>query len=31
VLLSVDEAVSPDLIAKVRGLAGVKTVMGLSF
>src|SRR6195952_2452161 len=30
-LLSVDEAVSPELIAKVRGLAGVKTVMGLSF
>ncbi|MDB5677058.1 phosphoglycerate dehydrogenase [Sphingomonas bacterium] len=30
-LLSVDEAVTPDLIAKVRGLAGVKTVMGLSF
>ncbi|MBN8809599.1 MAG: phosphoglycerate dehydrogenase [Sphingomonas sp.] len=30
-LLSVDDAVSPELIAKVRGLAGVKTVMGLSF
>jgi D-3-phosphoglycerate dehydrogenase len=30
-LLSVDEAVTPELIAKVRGLAGVKTVMGLSF
>nr|WP_299852981.1 phosphoglycerate dehydrogenase [Sphingomonas bacterium] len=30
-LLSVDEAVSPELIAKVRALAGVKTVMGLSF
>jgi D-3-phosphoglycerate dehydrogenase len=31
VLLSVDEAVTQELIAKVRGLAGVKTVMGLSF
>jgi len=31
VLLSVDDAVTPDLIGKVRGLAGVKTVMGLSF
>ena len=31
VLLSVDDAVSAELIAKVRGLAGVKTVMGLSF
>ncbi|RDE05936.1 phosphoglycerate dehydrogenase [Sphingomonas aracearum] len=30
-LLSVDEAVTPELIAEVRGLAGVKTVMGLSF
>ncbi|MBN8817000.1 MAG: phosphoglycerate dehydrogenase [Sphingomonas sp.] len=30
-LLSVDDAVTPELIAKVRGLAGVKTVMGLSF
>jgi D-3-phosphoglycerate dehydrogenase len=30
-LLSVDDAVSPELIAKVRGLAGVKTAMGLSF
>ena len=30
-LLSVDDAVTPELIAKVRGLAGVKTAMGLSF
>ncbi len=30
-LLSVDEQVTPELIAKVRALAGVKTVMGLSF
>jgi D-3-phosphoglycerate dehydrogenase len=30
-LLSVDDAVTPDLIAKVRELAGVKTVRGLSF
>jgi D-3-phosphoglycerate dehydrogenase len=30
-LLSVDEAVTQELIAKVRALAGVKTVMGLSF
>src|SRR3569623_1863088 len=30
-LLSVDDAVTPDLIAKVRALAGVKTVMGLAF
>ena len=30
-LLSVDEAVTPELIAKVRALAGVKTVMGLAF
>ena len=30
-LLSVDDAVTPDLIAKVRSLAGVKTVRGLSF
>jgi D-3-phosphoglycerate dehydrogenase len=30
-LLSVDDAVTPELIAKVRALAGVKTVMGLSF
>jgi len=30
-LLSVDEPVTQDLIAKVRALAGVKTVMGLSF
>ncbi|THD38376.1 MAG: phosphoglycerate dehydrogenase [Sphingomonas sp.] len=30
-LLSVDDPVTPELIAKVRGLAGVKTVMGLSF
>ena len=30
-LLSVDEPVTPELIAKVRALAGVKTVMGLSF
>ena len=30
-LLSVDEAVDADLIARVRELAGVKTVMGLSF
>jgi D-3-phosphoglycerate dehydrogenase len=30
-LLSVDEAVDADLIARVRQLAGVKTVMGLSF
>lgn len=31
VLLSVDEAVTNDLIANVRALPGVKTVMGLSF
>ena len=30
-LLSIDDAVSLELIAKVRGLAGVKTAMGLSF
>ncbi|MFA5967868.1 MAG: phosphoglycerate dehydrogenase [Sphingomonas sp.] len=30
-LLSVDEAVTPELIAEVRGLAGVKTVMALAF
>jgi len=30
-LLSVDDAVTAELIAKVRALAGVKTVMGLSF
>jgi D-3-phosphoglycerate dehydrogenase len=30
-LLSVDEAVDANLIARVRELAGVKTVMGLSF
>jgi D-3-phosphoglycerate dehydrogenase len=30
-LLSVDEPVDADLIARVRQLAGVKTVMGLSF
>ena len=30
-LLSVDNAVTPELIAKVRALAGVKTVMGLAF
>jgi len=30
-LLSVDEAVDAELIARVRQLAGVKTVMGLSF
>ncbi|WP_404367139.1 phosphoglycerate dehydrogenase [Sphingomonas sp. MMS24-J45] len=30
-LLSVDDAVTPELIAKVRALAGVKTVMGLAF
>ncbi|MEP9402969.1 phosphoglycerate dehydrogenase [Sphingomonas sp. VNH70] len=31
VLLSVDEAVSPELVAKVRALPGVKTVMPLTF
>ncbi|OYY70379.1 phosphoglycerate dehydrogenase [Sphingomonas sp. 28-63-12] len=31
VLLSLDEAVTPALIANVRALPGVKTVMGLSF
>ena len=31
VLLSVDEAVTADLIANVRALPGVKTVMGLNF
>ncbi|MBX9730720.1 MAG: ACT domain-containing protein, partial [Sphingomonas sp.] len=31
VLLSVDEAVTPGLIANVRALPGVKTVMGLNF
>ncbi|UIJ45770.1 phosphoglycerate dehydrogenase [Sphingomonas cannabina] len=30
-LLSVDEAVTPDLIAKVRALPGVKTAMALAF
>jgi D-3-phosphoglycerate dehydrogenase len=30
-LLSVDEAVTPDLIAKVRALPGVKTAMSLKF
>jgi D-3-phosphoglycerate dehydrogenase len=30
-LLSVDDAVTPELIAKVRGLAGVKTAMALKF
>ena len=30
-LLSVDDAVTPELIGKVRALAGVRTVMGLSF
>ncbi|GAA0736381.1 phosphoglycerate dehydrogenase [Sphingomonas japonica] len=30
-LLSVDEAVTPDLIARVRALPGVKTVMALKF
>ena len=30
-LLSVDDAVTPELIAKVRALAGVRTVMGLAF
>ncbi len=30
-LLSVDDAVGPDLLQKVRGLTGVKTAMGLSF
>ena len=30
-LLSVDEPVTADLLAKVRALAGVKTAMGLSF
>ena len=30
-LLSVDDAVTPELLGKVRALAGVKTVMGLSF
>ncbi|KQM65431.1 MULTISPECIES: phosphoglycerate dehydrogenase [unclassified Sphingomonas] len=31
VLLSVDEAVTPELVAKVRALPGVKTVMPLTF
>ncbi|MBY0520897.1 MAG: ACT domain-containing protein, partial [Sphingomonas sp.] len=31
VLLSVDEAVTPALIANVRALPGVKTVMALAF
>ncbi|MEN2748664.1 phosphoglycerate dehydrogenase [Sphingomonas sp. T9W2] len=31
VLLSVDEAVTPELVAKVRALPGVKTVMPLKF
>jgi len=31
VLLSVDEAVTPELVAKVRALPGVKTVMPLQF
>ncbi|KQM90312.1 3-phosphoglycerate dehydrogenase [Sphingomonas sp. Leaf22] len=31
VLLSVDEAVAPELVAKVRALPGVKTVMPLTF
>jgi D-3-phosphoglycerate dehydrogenase len=31
VLLSVDEAVTPELVAKVRALPGVKTVMSLKF
>ena len=30
-LLSVDDAVTPELIAEVRKLAGVKTVMALKF
>ena len=30
-LLSVDEAVTPDLLAKVKALGGVKTAMALSF
>ena len=30
-LLSIDDAVSADLLAKVRALSGVKTAMGLSF
>ncbi len=30
-LLSVDEPVTQDLLAKVRGLSGVRTAMGLSF
>ena len=30
-LLSVDDAVTPDLLARVRALAGVKTAMGLAF
>jgi D-3-phosphoglycerate dehydrogenase len=30
-LLSVDEAVTPELIGEVRKLAGVKTVMALAF
>ena len=30
-LLSVDEAVSADLLAKVKALPGVKTAMGLAF
>ena len=30
-LLSVDEPVTADLLARVKGLPGVKTAMGLSF
>ena len=30
-LLSIDEALTPDLLAQVRALAGVKTAMGLAF
>ena len=30
-LLSLDDKVTPDLIARVRALAGVKTAMGLTF
>ena len=30
-LLSVDEAVTPELLTKVRALPGVKTAMGLNF
>jgi D-3-phosphoglycerate dehydrogenase len=31
VLLSLDEPVTPELLARVKALPGVKTAMGLSF